>query len=144
MAMNEVADSILDGTIEFPPDTELYTKLLLQEALRIFEQTSRHHLDQFLRTDDFQTWWLRANEDIQSSPSLLHFGHYCCAAHEDYLSTIHTAKLNLALATGIGLDRWSKGLTVLLMDRYTLKNSGQSAFLRPTSIGSPNFCSTRE
>ena len=114
LAINDVADSILDGTITFPSDTELYTKLLLQEAPRIFEQTSRNHLHAFLQTEDFQSWWLRSNEDIQSSPSLLHFGHYCCAAHEEYLSTIHTAKLNLALATGIGLDRWTKGLTVLL------------------------------
>jgi len=32
LAINDVADSVLDGTITFPSDTELYTKLLLQEA----------------------------------------------------------------------------------------------------------------
>ena len=66
LAINDVADSVLDGTITFPSDTELYTKLLLQEAPRIFEQTSRNHLHAFLQTEDFQSWWLRSNEDIQS------------------------------------------------------------------------------
>ena len=105
LANNEVADSILDGSIVFPEDTERYTRLLLEEAPHIFSKLASSHLYQLLHADDFQTWWKTSNEDTQSSYSQLHFSHYKCAAHDDYLSLIHTAKLNLALKTGRPLDR---------------------------------------
>lgn len=118
LALNEVADSILDGTIDFPEDTERYTRLLLEEAPFIFSKAVEGHMHQFLRSDDFQEWWKTADESIQSSYSQLHFSHYKCAAHDDYLSVIQTAKMNLALKTGVPLNRWKKSLTVLLEKKF--------------------------
>ena len=109
---------ILRGTYEYPPEMDHHTRLLLQEAAYLFAQTAEDVVSTFVTTKDFQEWWLTANEDIQSSRSLAHFGHYKAAAYNDYLSALHAAKLNLALQTGIPLERWGHGLTVLLEKEF--------------------------
>ncbi len=68
----------------------------------------------FVSTTDFQSYWQHANEDIQSSKSGCHFGHYKAASFDRYLSAMHAAKLTLAASTGIPLARWGNGLMVLL------------------------------
>ena len=55
---------------------------------------------------DFQSWWKTADENVSSSKSGAHFGHYKVAAFNDYLTALHVVKINLALATGIPLERW--------------------------------------
>ena len=68
----------------------------------------------YVTVEDFQYYWQRADERIQSSYSRLHFGHYKAAAYSDGPSMLHAAKLNLCAKTGVALDRWGIGLTVLL------------------------------
>jgi hypothetical protein len=114
VAINSTADEILQGGYDYPEDTEHYTQLILEEAPRVFDTLAGSKIELFIRTDEFQQWWKTANEDIQSSYSGKHFGHYMAAAHDDYLSTLHVAKMNLALQVGIPYTRWTKGLTVLL------------------------------
>ena len=91
-----------------------HTHLLLDEAVQLFGRTVGGVVSTFVATKDFQEWWLTANENIHLSKSGAHFGHYKAAAHNDYLSALHVAKLNLALQTGVPLKKWSNGLTVLL------------------------------
>jgi hypothetical protein len=106
--------SILEGTYSFPPDTDEPTMFLLREASKIYNKMSTVELSSFVSTEDFQYSWKHINENIQSSRSGLHFAHYKAAAHCDYLSALHAAKLSLAASTGMPLDRWGDGLTVLL------------------------------
>jgi hypothetical protein len=68
----------------------------------------------FVSTTDFQSYWRHTNEDIQSSESGCHFGHYKAASFDCYLSAMHAAKLTLAASTSIPLARWGNRLTVLL------------------------------
>ncbi len=93
---------------------DTYTKLLFQEARHIFHRLSKEEVVDFVLTTDSQSYWQHANEDIQSSKSGCHFGHYKAASFDCYLSAMHAAKLTLAASTGIPLDRWGNGLTVLL------------------------------
>ena len=109
---------ILEGTYEYPPDTDPHTKLLFEEAAKIFSTTAEDVISTFVTTKDFQDWWLTSDETIQSSKSGAHFGHYKAAAYDDYLSALHVAKLNLALASGKPLERWGHGLTVLLEKEF--------------------------
>ena len=67
-----------------------------------------------VKIGDFQYWWKTENENIQSSKSGAHFGHYKAAAYDNYLSLLQVSKLNLAIRTGVPLTRWTNGLTVLL------------------------------
>ncbi len=68
----------------------------------------------FASTTDSQSYWQHANEDIQSSKSGCHFGHYKAASFDSYLSAMHPAKLTLATSTSVPLARWGNRLTVLL------------------------------
>jgi hypothetical protein len=68
----------------------------------------------FVLTTDFQSYWQHTNENIQSSESGCHFGHYKAASFDGHLSVMHTAKLTLAPSTGVPLAHWGNGLMVLL------------------------------
>ncbi len=48
------------------------------------------------------------------SPSRLHFGHYIAGADCNYVSQFHALRVSLALKRGIALERWAKGLLVML------------------------------
>ena len=75
----------------------------------------------FARQDSVDTtdeeWsqrWSKAREKTLSSESGLHFGHYKAAARLPVISHLHALKTTLALRRGIALDRWSRGLSVML------------------------------
>ena len=53
-------------------------------------------------------------ERIFLSYSRLHFGHYKSAAHSDFLSSCHAAKLSLITKTGCTPERWARGLNVMI------------------------------
>ena len=55
---------------------------------------------------------MRAKEETASSKSGLHFGHYIAGASSDLISQYHAMRVSLALS-GIGLEQWSKGLSVM-------------------------------
>jgi hypothetical protein len=108
------ADQVLQSSFIYPENMDTHTKLLLQEAQHIFHKLSKEEVVDSVITTDFQSYWRHSNEDIQSSKSGRHFGHYKAANFDRYLSAMHTAKLTLAASTGITLACWGNGLTVLL------------------------------
>jgi hypothetical protein len=97
---------------------DTHTKLLLQEARHIFHRLSTEEVVDFVSTTDFQSYWKHANEDIQSSKSGCHFGHYKATSFDHYVSAMHAAKLTLAASTGVPLARLGNGLTILLEKEF--------------------------
>ena len=95
-----------------------HTRLLCEEAHRIFSLKSTEEILNYVDSDDFQYFWLHCDGLIQSSYSHVHFGHYKAIAHDRYLSALEAAKLSLAASTGIPLDRWGSALTVLLEKQF--------------------------
>jgi hypothetical protein len=114
LANTALADQVLPGSYIYPENMDTHTKLLLQEARHIFHRLSKEEVVDFVSTTDFQPYWQHANEDIQSTKSGCHFGHYKEASFDHYLSAMHAAKLTLVASTGLPLARWGNGLTVLL------------------------------
>ena len=110
--------AILEGTYEFPPDMCPHTRLLCKLAHEVFTRKSLEDIATFVQTDDYQYYWKRADEFIQSSYSNIHFGHYKAAARDCFLSALEAAKLNLATRSGIPLERWGSALTVLLEKEF--------------------------
>jgi hypothetical protein len=110
--------AILEGTYEFPPEMDSHTRLLLEEAHRVFSLKSTEEISNFVSTEDFQYFWSRSDEFVQSSYSNIHFGHYKAVSHSRYLSSLEAAKLSLAAKTGIPMDRWGHSLTVLLEKEF--------------------------
>jgi hypothetical protein len=110
--------AILEGTYKFPPNMCPKTRLLCKLAHEIFSQKSMEDIATFIQTSDYQYYWKRANEFIQSSYSHIHFGHHKAAARDRYLSALEAAKLSLATRSGIPLERWGSALTVLLEKEF--------------------------
>ena len=46
--------------------------------------------------------------------SVLHFGHYKAGAQSQIISHFHVLKTSLLLCRGMALERWSRGLLVML------------------------------
>ena len=109
-----VANEILDGTYEYPPDTDTWTRKYFEEAQHTFSLLGDEKIDTTISISDFQSYWQRADEKVSSSFSGCHFGHYKAASFSKDLSALHAAKLTACARKGIVLPRWTVGLTVLL------------------------------
>jgi hypothetical protein len=110
--------AILEGTYAYPPEMDWDTRLLCEESHRIFSLKSTEEISNYVSSDDFQYFWLHADEFIQSSYSHIHFGHYKAIAHDRYLSALESVTLSLAASTGIAMDQWGSALTVLLEKEF--------------------------
>ncbi len=114
LANTDSTNQVLQGSYVYTKNMDAHTKLLLLEAQNIFCGLSEEEVVNFVSTTDFQSLWQHDNDDIQSSESECHFGHYKVASYDQYLLALHAAKLTLAASTRITLARWGNGLTVFL------------------------------
>jgi hypothetical protein len=105
---------VLDGTYTFPPDTDKWSRKILEEAHHTYALLADKKIPSTITTSNFQEYWQKANEKISSSFSRLHFGHYKAASFSPCNSSLHTAKLTACSRMGVPLKRWTIGLTVLL------------------------------
>jgi hypothetical protein len=60
-------------------------------------------------------------EDTSSSQSGLHFHHYNAGTDCNFISQFHALQVSLALKKGIALERWSKGLSVMLEKMFGVR-----------------------
>ncbi len=91
LANTDLTDQVLQGSYVYPKNMDTHTNLLLQKAQHIFHRLSKEEVVDFVSTTDFQSYWLHANEDIQSSKSGCHFGHYKVASYNWYLLAMHAS-----------------------------------------------------
>ena len=71
----ECAQKILEGMYQYPPDTDEWTKKILQEAHITFTQISGAEIGTSITTEDFQNYWKRVDERISSLFSGVTFSH---------------------------------------------------------------------
>ena len=114
MGDTECSQQILDGTYKYPPDTDIWTKKILQEAHHTFMQMSGIEISTLVTTEDFQNYWQVVDEQTSSSISSATFSHYKAAAFHCMLLAMHAAYMGACAKKGIPLSRWGVGLTVLL------------------------------
>ncbi len=112
-ATSPTAQCVLDGTYEFPPDMDASTKELFEEIAHIRGMVPSDSVNGLISRERWQQRW-KVKEDTSSSQSGLHFGHYIAGTDCDYISQFHALRVLLALKKGIALERWSKGLSVML------------------------------
>jgi hypothetical protein len=63
----ECSQQILEGTYDLPPDTDIWTKKILQEAHYTFSCMSSAEILTIITTEDFQDFWKRVDERMSSS-----------------------------------------------------------------------------
>ncbi len=58
--------------------------------------------------------WKVVNKETSLSESGIHFGHYIVGSKSNIISHYHAAQVTVMLAHGIQLERWSRGLSMML------------------------------
>ncbi len=114
MGDTECSQQILEGTYEYPPNTNIWTKKILQEAHHTFSRMYGVKIATTNSTMDFQQYWKRVDERTSSSFSGVTFSHYKAVASHLMLLSMHAAYLTVCARRGIPLACWRIGLTVLL------------------------------
>jgi hypothetical protein len=114
MGNTKCAQQILEDTYDYPPDTDIWTKRILQEAHYTFSQMSGAEIAMTITSNDFQNFWQWSNERTSYSFSRIAFLHYKAVTSHPMLVTMHTAYLTGCTRKGVPLVRWGIGLTVLL------------------------------
>jgi hypothetical protein len=64
--------------------------------------------------EDYQCQWKACRESTSSLISGKRFGHYIAGTQSDHISHFHALNATLVTNRGIVLDRWARGLLVML------------------------------
>ncbi len=115
------AKTVLDGTYEFLPGMDEATKELFKEIVQIQTIVPSDSVTGIISREQWQQRWKKVKEDMSSSQSGLHFGHYIAGADCDNISQFHALQVLLALKKGIALERWSNGLSVMLEKMFGVR-----------------------
>jgi hypothetical protein len=107
---------ILNRTFDLPPDFDDAPKEILQECARIRLLVPKDSVGTSITKEDWGNHWGPTKEETASLVSGRHFGHYkyiagLCSAYISYLQALQTT---LVVKRGIVLERWSRGLSVML------------------------------
>ena len=86
----------------------------VKEIFELFIQSSRNFISSKISTEQWIEHWKHAIERTASSLSGLHFGHYKAHTVMKEIADIKCKLVNLALASGQPLLRWTKGVSVML------------------------------
>ncbi len=113
-AVSSTARAVLDGTFVYPEDFDKATKEICRECVEIQALILADLMNILLTKEDWRHQWRGRCGSTLSSESGLHFGHYLVGVESDYISHFHALKASLIIKRGIILDRWARGLSVML------------------------------
>ena len=113
LSVSPTAKLILAGEYEYPDFFDDDTIAICQQCARIRSIIPLDAVSDQITEEDWKKW-RRSKEDTSSSESGLHFGHYKASAKDILVAQFHALKSTLILKHGIVLDRWSRGLSVML------------------------------
>ena len=113
-AFSPTANAILAGTYEYPDSFDKATREICEECAVIRHLITANAFSSDISMQRWQQRWKKAREETSSSESGLHFSHYKAGAESDIISLLHAVMTSVALRKGIALERWSRGLSVML------------------------------
>jgi hypothetical protein len=105
----------VDGTFSAPSDLEgTATATLLETIGKIGREHKDDNVNINVTGKDFSTVWSKAKEQVSSSMSKKHFGHYIAASASTLLSLSFAMLISLIAKWGSPPDRWRNVLMVML------------------------------
>ena len=116
-ATSPTARSVMDGTYDFPPDRDKATRELFEEIASIRSKVPSDSVNGLILQERWKKLWKKVKEDRSSSQ----FGHYIAGTDCDYISQFHALRVSLARKKGVALERWSKGLSVMLEKKFGVR-----------------------
>ena len=84
------------------------------ECAKTQEMISINSLNTLITKEEWRRQWRGRCESTLSLESGLHFGHYIAGLSSDHISYFHVLKASLIIRRGVVLDRWARGLSVML------------------------------
>ena len=140
LATTIAAKQVLAGTYDYPADFDEATREICEVCAAIRLGVPARSVNSKIERREWAARWAKAKEQTSSSESGLHFGHYKVAARSPLLSHMHALKTSLALRRGVALDRWSRGLSVMLEKMYgcTLVNKLRAILLMEADFNFSN------
>jgi len=106
--------AVLNGTYVAPAGTDQATVDLFAEVGEIRQRIPKDSVSVCITPQQWKRYWQIVNEETSSSESGLHFGHYVVGSASDIISYYHAARVTVVIAHAIQLERWSRGLSVML------------------------------
>jgi hypothetical protein len=97
-----------------PADSDGATKELFAEIAAIWKLIPENLVSITITPEQWKQYWKVVNKETLSSESGLHFGHYIVGSKSDIISHYHAAQMTVTLAHAVQLERWSRGLSVML------------------------------
>jgi hypothetical protein len=113
-ANTPAAQAILDGTYIAPEGSDQSTLDLFVEVANIRWQVPQNSVSICITPQQLKRYWKAVNEETSLSESGLHFGHYIVGSTSDLITHYHAAWVSVVIAHAIQLERWSRGLSVML------------------------------
>jgi hypothetical protein len=90
------------------------TAKLFDEIATIRAVIPANSVDITITPRQWTQYWKVVNEETSSLESGLHFGHYKVGGKSETIAHYHAARVTVILAHAIQLERWSRGLSVML------------------------------
>jgi hypothetical protein len=97
-----------------PADSDSATKELFAEIVAIRQHIPENSVPITITPAQWQQYWKVVNKETSSSESGLHFGYYIIGCKLDLITHFHAARVMVTLAHAVQLERWSRGLSVML------------------------------
>jgi hypothetical protein len=94
MGYTECSKQIFEEMYEYPPNTNIWTKKILQEEHYSFSCMSGTKIATTISTADFQQYWIKFDKRTSSSFSGITFLHCKAAASHSMLLAMHTVYLS--------------------------------------------------
>ncbi len=113
-ANTEAARAVLNGTYVAPEGSDQVTKELFTEVAEIRRQVPQDSVSICITLQQWKRYWKAVNKETLSSKSGLHFGHNIVGCTSDKITHYHAARVSVVIAHAIQLERWSRGLSVML------------------------------
>ncbi len=114
VANTPASRAVLDRTYQAPEDSDIATKELFDEVAAIRQLIPKDSAPTIITPEQWKRYWAIVNKETSSSESGLHFGHYIIRCKLDIDAHYHAAWVSVILAHAIQLERWSRGLLVML------------------------------
>ncbi len=97
-----------------PTDLDSATKELFTEFAATRKLIPANLVSITITSRRWAQYWKVLNKETSSSESGLHFGHYKAGSKSDIILHYHAVQVMVTLAHAIQLERWSRGLSVML------------------------------
>lgn len=114
MANTAASRAVLDGTYKTPTNPDMVTKELFDKITAIRRIIPKDSAPIVITPEQWKRYWAIVIKETSSLVSGLHFGHYIVRCKSDIVAHYHAARVSVLLAHAIQLERWSRGLSVML------------------------------